>query len=280
MSGRLFFPCAVLAVSVLLFSVCSQDKKDASDTQDRAVAGTWAKINFDGDWFALTLGASDDTYEIDFPGDAQSNARGHYTLAEGQIFFEDEAGGEGCSQKGTYTYRVEEHLLTLSLVEDSCSGRARVVSGEWIASNYHEIIEQYDGIIASDSARGETYYSRGRLRLAMREYKNAFGDLDQAVEMGVAHAEIYAKRGLARVMASRDYQGGLSDFNKAIELAPEMGRAYFDRARIKIELDDKKGACYDWQKASELGVAQAEKMLRHHCWRLFKDKYLSGSGRK
>lgn len=269
-------PFAILSLLLLVFS-CSSKEENGSQADDPAIVGTWVKTNFDGNWFTLTIESSDTGYRIDFPGDLLDDISGRYSISEGNITFQDVEGSRSCpDMAGNYRYSVKENLLCFSLVEDSCSGRAQIIHGDWMVPNYLDIIKEYGSIISSDSTNGDAYYSRGLLRLAARNYKDAFQDLDRAVELGVEHAEAFAKRGLARVMSSRDYRGGLADLDRAIELDPEMGSAYYDRGRIKMELDDKLGACQDWERAFELGYARAEKLMLHHCRYILKDRYLKG----
>jgi tetratricopeptide (TPR) repeat protein len=255
--------------------------------ESSAIGGTWVRFDFQGNRFVLTLDPQARSYAIDFKEDGQWDVVGECTFSDGQITFVDTAGAQRCPEmKGVYTYFLDEdldgHMLHLWLDEDSCSGRAWVMPGDWLAENYEELVEQFSRAIAADSTDQEAYYRRGRMWVAMRENEKAFQDLNRAIELGLERAEAYAGRGFARLWISRDYQGGLADYDRAIELDPSLAKAYVQRGRIKFEQDNKRGACEDWEAAFELGFLAAEKLMRHYCRYILKDRYLKGKypGRK
>jgi len=51
----------------------------------------------------------------------------------------------------------------------------------------------------------------------------------------------------------------------AIKLNTVYPEAYNERGKIKFHLNDKKGACADWNRASELGVKEAGEFLKLYC---------------
>jgi Flp pilus assembly protein TadD len=64
---------------------------------------------------------------------------------------------------------------------------------------------------------------------------------------------------------SGDLVGAINDFTQAIGIDPKYGEAYLNRGIVKEMLRDMKGACTDWKKASELGVAAAENYVNNQC---------------
>ncbi len=265
-----------LGVILSIFSIgCSQ--RDRSP----AIGGTWTRFDFQGNRFVLDLDPAAGNYMIDYTADGRWDVKGECVFTDGQITFADTAGEQRCPEtKGIYAYFLDEdfdeNMLHLWLAEDSCSGRAWVMPGVWLAENYEELMKRFDQAIAADSTDREAYYHRGRLWAAMRENEKAFGDLDAAIKLGLERAEAYAGRGFARVWISRDYEGALADYDRAIELDPAMAEAYLQRGRIKLELDQKRAACLDWEAAFELGYLAVEKLMRHHCRYILKDRYLKG----
>jgi hypothetical protein len=269
----LSFFCLIAAF--LLAAGCS-DRTSAPD-----IGGTWVRFDFQGNRFVLQLDPADGFFAVDLDSDGKWNVSGTCAFENGEIAFVDTAGDQTCpDMKGRYRYfrdaDLDDHLLHLWLVEDSCSGRAWVTPGDWLAEDYRREIDRLDRFIAADSADRQALYRRGRMRLALRQNEKAFEDLNRAIELGLERAEAYAGRGLARVWMSRDYEGGLADYNRAIELDPAMAEAYVQRGRIKLELNKKFAACKDWETAFELGYAAAEKLMLHHCRYLLKDRYLQG----
>jgi hypothetical protein len=45
----------------------------------------------------------------------------------------------------------------------------------------------------------------------------------------------------------------------------DWAKALFNRGVTRKALNDKDGACEDWNKASIYGVNEAEKLVRKHC---------------
>jgi Flp pilus assembly protein TadD len=55
------------------------------------------------------------------------------------------------------------------------------------------------------------------------------------------------------------------DYDKALEIDPNNAMVYSNRGGAKFVLDDKKGACSDWNKAGELGFLEAYDWIKEHC---------------
>jgi hypothetical protein len=269
------FSAMTAVLVVMLFTGCSE-RKSSSD-----IAGTWIRFDYQRNRFEMILDPSTGSYELDFTDDGRWDVRGKCVISDGQISFVDTAGEKSCPEmKGEYTFFVHENILHLWLIEDPCSGRDWVMPGDWLCENYEELMEQYSRAIFTDSTDEEALYQRGRLLAAVRENEKAFQDLDRAIQLGLERAEAYAHRGFTRMWISRDYEGALADYDRAIELDPTLVKAYVQRGRVKMEMDDKRGACEDWEAAFELGYLAAEKLMRHHCRYIFKDRYLKSKNNK
>lgn len=273
--GLLFPVCLPLIMGAVLVSGCSE-RRSAPD-----IGGEWVRFDFQKNRFVLQLDPAAGTYAIDFDDDGRWNISGRCSFGDEEVAFVDTAGEQRCPEiRGRYFFFPDEDLgeevLHLWLVDDSCSGRAWVMPGDWLAGDYEQQMERLDQAIAADSTDRQARYHRGRIWLALRNNEKAFEDLNQAIELGLERAEAYAGRGFARVWISRDYEGGWADYNRAIELDPGLAKAYVQRGRIKLALDKKYAACKDWEAAFELGFAAAEKLMLDHCRYLLKDRYLKG----
>ena len=67
-------------------------------------------------------------------------------------------------------------------------------------------------------------------------------------------------------MYLKEYAEAIQDYTRVIELFPEFAPiAYHNRGVAKNSIQDKTGACYDWQKARALGFKDAEKMIKKYC---------------
>jgi tetratricopeptide (TPR) repeat protein len=63
----------------------------------------------------------------------------------------------------------------------------------------------------------------------------------------------------------RDFANAMTDFNQAIQLNQKFADSYYMRGMCRIGLKDRKGACLDFQKASELNHASARDALDKYC---------------
>ncbi|MCK9618259.1 MAG: hypothetical protein M0R21_10545 [Lentimicrobiaceae bacterium] len=119
---------------------------------------------------------------------------------------------------------------------------------------------------------------QGYFDLAMREYGaadyiGAVADFNKAFIMNpnVDDYIFFATRANAKHKLG-DYIGAVNDFDQAIHFKPaenkllnNWARCYFNRGVSKFFLNDKKGACYDWQTAKELNVGEADDYIKKYC---------------
>jgi tetratricopeptide (TPR) repeat protein len=123
-----------------------------------------------------------------------------------------------------------------------------------------------DVLFSSSNLTAEIYLYRGEAKNRLGDYRGAIIDLSKAIQYndhfvnGSAFFELgYAKSYL------KDYQGALLNYNKAIQLDSYYDVAYYNRALIKLNLNDKEGACLDFSKAGELGYEKAYEAIRENC---------------
>ena len=75
----------------------------------------------------------------------------------------------------------------------------------------------------------------------------------------------YAKDWLQKGNDAKEYQNKIIYFDKAIKLNPYYADAYNMRGFAKYFLNDKNGACLDWNKAGELGYSDAYTNIKNFC---------------
>lgn len=81
---------------------------------------------------------------------------------------------------------------------------------EFIIRDYNMVIQQNPGFVYS-------YYNRGNIRCAQRDYRAAILDYSEAIQRYPEFAEAYFNRGLAR-LSTGDTNRGIADLSKAGEL--------------------------------------------------------------
>jgi tetratricopeptide (TPR) repeat protein len=114
----------------------------------------------------------------------------------------------------------------------------------------------------SESDRGGTFVNRGVMYLRRMQLRSAQADLDVGVTLNPAAGEGWLDRG-AVYIAQKQWRTAIAYIDHAIQLGvSEPEKAYYDRARAEEELDDVKGAYFDYQKALEIrpdwDLAQSE----------------------
>tara|TARA_B100000809_G_scaffold242937_1_gene267473 strand:+ start:627 stop:1628 length:1002 start_codon:yes stop_codon:yes gene_type:complete len=103
---------------------------------------------------------------------------------------------------------------------------------EWQEGNYTEAIRLYDSII-SISVDTNNYYN------------------------------YFDSRGFVKFL-SKDFEGALKDINKSLSLKKTC-QSMSLRGQIKLELNDRKRACSDWELANKLCLGKYDKSLLNHC---------------
>lgn len=107
------------------------------------------------------------------------------------------------------------------------------------------------------------YFYRGHSYYKLNRHKEAIDDFTKAIELQ-PNGIYYNSRGIARD-ALGYYKDALKDFDKALEMIPGDAEFYYYRGLTKLHLNNKKGACLDWEKSDELGYDDAIEQLDSHC---------------
>ena len=93
--------------------------------------------------------------------------------------------------------------------------------------------------------KGVEYYYHAQYTKAVKLFKNSIDEDDQNFEAWFWMGNYYENFG--------QHNKALEAFNKTIELNPNFADAFANRAKVKKNRGDKKGACADWRKADKLG---------------------------
>jgi tetratricopeptide (TPR) repeat protein len=159
---------------------------------------------------------------------------------------------------------------------------------------YEDAILDYTKAIEINPYFAATYFSRANAKVDLRDNKGALSDFSKAIELDSQYIDPYINRALLK-SEMKDYEGEIADYRLAIQycepnanLYNNFGRALYDLERFKESAEaygegikhfpkdyrlyygrglarkrigDKKGACEDWMKSSELGCIQANILL-------------------
>jgi len=141
-------------------------------------------------------------------------------------------------------------LWTLAVATMAASGDSQSDD-----SNHHNL-----KLTRESLAVAENYYHQGIVNAKQKNYRGAIADYNKAIALIPNAFDYYYNRGLAKRDLNDD-DGALSDFDKAIKLAPfvdeprvrhYLASIFWDRARIRFKMGNKKGATDDVNRVLEL----------------------------
>jgi len=100
--------------------------------------------------------------------------------------------------------------------------------------------------------RAATYVNRSVVRLRVRDYAGALGDVDLCLARQPNLSEAYVNRGAALLNLDRAGDA-VKDLDKAITMGlDKIHLAYYNRGLAKERLNDARGAYNDYKKALEI----------------------------
>src|SRR5262249_36167448 len=103
---------------------------------------------------------------------------------------------------------------------------------------------------ANNSLRGKAgnYINRRLLPVPVRDYAGAINDVDQSIQRMPNLSEAYVNRGAALINLNRPREA-LGELDRAIGMGlPKIHLAYYNRAMAKEQLQDIRGAYADLRK--------------------------------
>jgi len=161
--------------------------------------------------------------------------------------------------------------------------------------DYPDAINAYDEALEKDPKIAYAWLNRGTTRYEMDEFiynEQQYSDMvtissttvaktDQRKPLKPTHTkalkdyeEVLAQNpGLPFVYYNRaniklslqDFQRAIDDYSMAIKLEPNMAEAYYNRALTLLFLNEEGLACKDLSKAGELGITEAYNVIKRYC---------------
>jgi len=77
-------------------------------------------------------------------------------------------------------------------------------------------------------------------------------------------AEAFNLRAKARKMTG-ELNGAIEDYAMSLDIDPKQPGVYYERGHLRLAVGDRRGACYDWNRALNLGHRNAADMLYKYC---------------
>lgn len=119
-----------------------------------------------------------------------------------------------------------------------------------------------------DPENPNAYYSRAVVKNELYTWKAALRDYDKAIELAPKFADALINRGALKD-ENGDYQGAIADYENVLQLnkaeTEDLQQTYFNLGNTYLNLQDKKKACENWNKALELGADYAKERISKYC---------------
>lgn len=115
------------------------------------------------------------------------------------------------------------------------------------------------------------FINRGLVRGALKDLDGAMIDLNAALALEPRNNAALLNRGVT-YGALNNPTLALADFNKVIQLDPNNADAYRNKGLTSHLLGDKSGACTNWAKSKDLGIAEASEWITTLCKKELIDK--------
>jgi protein O-mannosyl-transferase len=131
--------------------------------------------------------------------------------------------------------------------------------------NFKGAETDFGSAIQIDSRYSDAYSNRGLIRYErFLDFKGAIQDFDLAISINLTDPYSYYNRGNAKLRSGR-FAEALSDYDRVLQIIPKFAPPYFNKGVAFLKLNNLEGACSNWEKASNLGVTDATKLVDAYC---------------
>jgi len=131
--------------------------------------------------------------------------------------------------------------------------------------NFKGAEEDFGSAIQIDPRYSSAYSNRGLVRYEnLSDFKGAIRDLDRAISLDPTDPYAYYNRGNAKLRSGK-FAEALSDYDRGLQIEPQFAALYFNKGVAFLKLNNLDGACTSWNKASDLGVKNAAKLINAYC---------------
>jgi tetratricopeptide (TPR) repeat protein len=160
---------------------------------------------------------------------------------------------------------IEDYTKTIKLDRKNALAYYNRGNAYRILGMYKEALADYDIAIQLDPNYALAVFNRGLTNAGLNKHSEAIKDFEIAIRIDPKNHLFYNGMGVS-FHAMKRFTEAVVAYNNSISYNPKFGQAYYNRAYTKyFGLNDKEGACLDWQAAAQNGYKQAEKMLQDYC---------------
>jgi len=129
---------------------------------------------------------------------------------------------------------------------------------------YKESIEDISFYLELFPEDDHAIYQCGQIYYDRESYLKALEWFNKCLKINRSEAKYFAARGNA-YFQTKTYKYAIRDYGMSLDLDPDNPEVYLNKGLARLYLNDKKGACSDWQKAVRYGSSEARELLNIHC---------------
>ncbi len=133
----------------------------------------------------------------------------------------------------------------------------------YLSQDYPAALADFNQALAQTPNLPNFHRDRGKVKGAMQDNQGAMDDFNRAIALDPRSDAYYWRAVLKN--SQGDNQGALADLNTVIEFIPNYDAAFYLRGIVKLNLNDKAGACADVAQALSLGYQPSADQVGPHC---------------
>ena len=136
---------------------------------------------------------------------------------------------------------------------------------------FNEVISNLNTSIKINPYFAAAYLARCGTKVNIQEYEEAITDCEKAFQLNLQDSNNYIDKNAlysnlcGAKSAIGENHSAILDCNTAVILDSKNSTSFKNRGIAKDNLGDIRGACSDWQKASNLGDLEARDYVRKYC---------------
>lgn len=133
-----------------------------------------------------------------------------------------------------------------------------------ILEDWHGAVADLEMAVTLEPDNAGTLEKLGNCYYQLNDFNKAIGSYTVAIQLDAQNYKLYEYRGDCKYKLN-DLHGALADYTASIDAQPRAGTSYYRRGVVFAQLGDKQSGCSDLLTAKQLGIRQADAMLRKFC---------------
>lgn len=141
---------------------------------------------------------------------------------------------------------------------------------QYLSEDFEKALANFTSATEWNPSLADAYALKAKSNFALKNYNDVIKDCNKAIEKkdflkDTDISDVFYTRGSAYNMLQK-FEAALNDLNEEINANSKKGEFYTVRGSVKYNMDNKTGACEDWNLGSKNGdFINASKLLEEFC---------------